>query len=318
MNVLVTGANGFVGRAVVRRLAQLRIKVRGAMRQAVPVEGCEPIAVGDIGARTDWREALAGIDVVVHLAARVHVMRDTAADPLAAFRAVNVEGTLALATASKAAGVRRFVFVSSVKVNGEATFDQPYSETDAAHPLDAYGISKWEAEQQLERALAGAIELIVLRPPLVYGPGVRGNFRALLDAVARRRPLPLGAIANRRSLVYVENLADALARCVSHEAAVNRTYLVSDGEDISSPDLVRALAAGMELAPRLIAVPPGLLLAAGRLLGRGPAVERLTGSLQIDSRRIRCELGWSPPYTLAEGLAATARWYRRERDAAAV
>lgn len=318
MNVLVTGANGFVGRAVVRRLAQLGMQVRGAMRKAVPVEGCEPVVVGDVGAQTDWQSALNGIDAVVHLAARVHVMRETAADPLAAFRAVNVAGTLALAQAAKAAGVRRFVFVSSIKVNGEATHERPYSETDAAHPVDAYGISKWEAEQQLGRALAGAVELTVVRAPLVYGPGVGGNFLALLQAVARRRPLPLGAIANRRSLLYVENLADALARCVSHEAAANRTYLVSDGEDISSPDLVRALAAGMEITPRLIAVPPGLLLAAGKLLGRGPAVERLTGSLQIDSRRIRCELGWSPPYTLGEGLAATARWYRRERDAAAV
>jgi nucleoside-diphosphate-sugar epimerase len=318
MNVLVTGANGFVGLPLCRLLARSRMRVRGAVRTAVSGGDFEPIAIGDIGANTAWDAALKDIDVVVHLAARVHIMRDSAPDPLAAFRAVNVHGTVRLAEAAREAGVKRFVFLSSAKVHGEASADHPFSEADRPQPYGPYAVSKWEAEQALAGIAGSDMQLVVLRPPLVYGPHVRGNFLALLRAVERRWPLPLGAIANRRSLLYVGNLADAIARSVSHVAAAGRTFLVSDGEDLSTPELVRALAAGLGVEPHLIKVPRALLLWGGTMIGRRAAVERLIGSLQVDSRRICSELDWMPPYSAAQGLEATARWYRQAGDSAAV
>ena len=277
----------------------------------------EPFVIGEIGAHTRWHAALDGIEVVVHLAARVHVMRDTAADPLAAFRAVNLDATAQLAEAARRAGVRRFVFVSSAKVHGEQTAKRAYTEEQPPQPQGPYAQSKWEAEQALARIAGNVMQLVVLRPPLVYGPHVRGNFLSLLKAIERRWPLPLAAIQNRRSLLYVENLVDAIARCVAYPQAAG-TFLVSDGEDLSTPQLVRALASGLSVAPRLLAVPRGLLLLGGALTGRRGAVARLTGSLQLDSSRIRRALDWSPPHPVAEGLAATARWYRQVRDGAAV
>ena len=246
----------------------------------------------------------------MHLAARVHIMRDDAADPLAEFRRVNVEGTRVLASAAAAAGVRRFVYLSSIKVNGESTL-RPFTETDPPSPEDAYGISKWEAERGLTQiARASAMQYVILRSPLVYGPGVRGNFLSLMLAVARGVPLPLAAIDNRRSLLYVGNLVDAIRVCLSHPAAAEQLFLVSDGQDVSSAELSRRLAAALQVRPRLVPVPVPLLRLAGRLAGRGAAIERLVGSLQVDSSRIRAILGWFPPFSLDEGLAETARWCR--------
>lgn len=311
MNVLVTGASGFVGTVLCRLLRQSGISVRGAVRSARAEGDFEPVVIGDIGANTDWSAALEGIELVVHLAARVHIMRDTAPDPLAAFRAVNLEGTANLAQQAKTAGAKRFVFLSSAKVQGESTPDRPFSEEQPPQPQGAYAVSKWEAEQALTRIAANALEYVIVRPPLLYGPRVRGNFLTLLKAVYRRWPLPLAAIDNRRSLLYVDNLAHAVARCMSHPAAAGKTFLVSDREDFSTPQLVRAVAAALEVRPRLLAVPPGWLRMAGALTGGAAAIERLTGSLQLDTSRIVRELRWSPPHTVVEGLAATARWYRQ-------
>jgi len=307
--VLVTGASGFVGRALCAALVSFGHRVRMAARAPQPdLPGA--VAVGDIGPATDWRAALAGIDSVVHLAARTHVLRETAADPLGEFRRTNVGGSERLARAAAAMGVRRFVFLSSVKVNGESTAARPFTESDAPYPEDAYGRTKLEAEQALAGiSAATGLEVVVLRPPLVYGPGVKGNFLRLMRLVARGLPLPLGAIRNQRSLVYVGNLADAIVKSLDAPQAAGRTYLVSDGEDLSTPDLVRGLARALGVKPRLLSLPPAALGLAATLAGKRAEFARLTGSLQVDSSRIRRELDWRPPFTLAHGLELTAKWY---------
>jgi len=308
MNILITGANGFVGRALCAELLRCGHAVRGALRQEggrALMEGVGPIVVGAINADTDWKAALATCNVVVHLAARVHVLDDTASDPLAAFRSTNTVATLNLARQAAQAGVKRFVFISSIKVNGEGR-DAPYRETDAAAPEDAYAISKWEAEQglrQIERETG--MEVVILRPPLVYGPGVKANFQRLLQVVRRGWPLPLGAIHNRRSLLYLGNFVDAIRLGIEHPAAAGQTFLLDDGEPVSTPQLIRALARAMGRPARLLAVPVGMLEFAGALLGKRAAVARLTGSLWVDGSAIRTHLGWVPPFSMAAGLAAT-------------
>lgn len=312
--ILVTGANGFVGRALCRELAAAGYRVRGAVRAVPWVAGIASVEwhpVGDVGPDTDWRKALDGVGRVVHLAARAHVMKEPEADPLAVFRRVNAAGTACLAAAAAQAGVRRLVLVSSVKVNGEASGARPFGDDDAPHPQDPYAVSKWEAEQALWRvARESGMEAVVLRPPLVYGPGVKGNFHSLLKAVAAGVPLPLGAIRNRRSLVYLGNLTDALSLVLFDPRAAGRTFLVSDGEDLSTPDLVRRLAAALGRRPRLIAVPVEVMQWAGKLLGKSDAVARLVSSLTVEASGLRTLLGWRPPFTLDQGLTATAAWYR--------
>jgi len=307
--ILVTGANGFIGRALCGELAASRRAVRKAVR--APVAGLpDAVAVGDLGPDTDWRAALEGVRGVVHLAARTHVLHETAADPLAEYRRINVAGTEQLARAAAACGVGRFVFLSSVKVNGERTGERPYSEDDAPRPEDAYGVSKWEAEQALARVAAETgLETTVLRPPLVYGPGVKGNFLRLMNLVARGVPLPLGAIANRRSVLYIGNLVDAIIKALAAPQAAGKTWLVSDGEDVSTPELVRALAQALGVKPRLLPLPLAALRVAAALAGRRDELTRLAGSLQVDSARLRRDLGWQPRYTLVQGLEQTARWY---------
>ena len=312
--VLVTGANGFVGRALCEALAASGRRVKRALRMAQPGRPDE-MAVGDIGADTDWRSALEGVSSVVHLAARTHVLRETAADSLAEYRRVNLDGTRRLAQQAGRAGVRRLVFVSSIKVNGEVT-ERPFTEDDAPRPEDAYGVSKWEAEQALAR-VAGetGLQVAVLRPPLVYGPEVKGNFLRLMGLVARGTPLPLASITNRRSLIYVGNLADAVIKAIDVPAAAGRAYLVSDGDDVSTPDLVRAIARALGVAPRLLPCPPAMLRLGAALTGKRAELARLTGSLQADGSRARRELGWQPRLSLAQGLAATARWYYSQSSA---
>jgi len=263
------------------------------------------VVVGDLGPATDWWQALAGCDAVVHLAARVHMMREDAVDPMALFRAINAEATLNLARQAAQAGVKRFVFVSTIKVSGEGR-DEPYRETDVPAPEDAYAISKWEAEQGLRRiAQETGLEVVILRPPLVYGPGVKANFLRLMQMVARGWPLPLGAIRNRRSVLYLGNFVDAIRACVEHPAAAGQTFLLDDGEAVSTPDLIRALATAMGRPARLVPVPVGVLQLAGALMGKRAAVARLTGSLFVDSSAIRSRLGWTPPFSMEAGLAAT-------------
>jgi UDP-glucose 4-epimerase len=313
MKVLVTGATGFVGRALCEHLVQHGFEVRAAVRSASAVlPGCDMVVVSEIGADTDWRHALEGVDAVAHLAARVHVMRERSADPLAEFRRVNVQGTVALARAAAAAGVKRLVFLSTVKVHGESS-THPFTEADAAQPQDAYAVSKWEAEQALAE-LAGptGLEYVILRPPLVYGPGVKANFRRLMQAVACGLPLPLARARNLRSLIYVGNLVDAMRVCLTHPAAANRRYLLADGEDLSTAQLVRELAAALNVRARVWPVPASWLRVAAALTGRRAAAERLFGALQVDCAALRRDTGWRPTYRLQEGLAQTVRDLRAD------
>ena len=307
--MLVTGANGFVGRALCAAAVAGNFIVRGATRSGDDLgDGVENVMVGGMDGETHWSNALQGVDIVIHLAARVHVMRDDAADPLAEFRRINTDGTEHLARSAAASGVKRLVYVSSIKVNGEATpAGLRYSERDAPAPQDAYGISKWEAEQALQRvAQQTGLEVVIVRPPLVYGVGVKGNFAQLMRVVARGIPLPFAALRNQRDLLYVGNLVDALLVCATHPAAVGQTYLLSDGEPVSTPELLRRLAQALGVRPRVFSFPPVLLRLAGKSVGKSAQIERLFGSLQVDSRKIREELNWRPPYRLQQGLLKTA------------
>ena len=308
---LITGTTGFVGSGVVARLAgegvQTLACVRGDM-VSMP-EGVRAVPVAELTANTDWRQVLAGVKSLVHLAARVHFMRDTESDPLNAFRAVNVEGTLNLARQAAAAGVKRFVFVSSVKVNGESTSPgRAFTEADTANPQDAYGQSKHEAEVGLRQIAADTcMEVVIIRPPLVYGPGVKANFAALMRAVQRGWPLPLGAVNNQRSLVALGNLVDFIITCITHPQAANKTFLVSDGQDLSTTELVRGMAQAAGVPARLLPVPVWALQAGASWLGKGNAVQRLCGNLQVDISKARNLLGWVPPVSVEEGLRRTMR-----------
>ena len=313
MRFLITGANGFVGKVLCAELLRQGQSVRAAVRQAKQMqETIEVAVVGNIDVNTDWQNALRGVDVVIHLAARVHIMRDTAADPLAEFRRINTAGTEHLAHCAAESGVKRLVYVSSIKVNGETTHgDNQLSTVNEVIPLDPYGISKWEAEQALRKvADETGLEVVIVRPSLAYGPGVKGNFAQLLSVVAKSIPLPFASIQNRRSLIYVGNLANALITCATHPAAAGQTYLVCDGEDISTPDLLRQLAKGMGVPAHLFPCPPKLLQVIGKLTGKSQQVERLLGSLRVDGDKMRADLNWTPPFSLHQGLQATAEWYR--------
>ena len=311
MQVLVTGAAGFVGRALCQHLEQHGFVVRRAVHRAVA--GLVGAWAGEIGPYTEWEPALSGIDLVVHLAARVHVASETSPEPMAEYRRVNVEGTRRLAEAAAASGVRRFIYLSSAKVHGEGA-PQRYTEADRPGPGDDYGWSKWEAEQALREVGARTgMEWTVLRPPLVYGPGVGANFLRLMRAVAHRRPLPLAAVRNARSLVFVGNLVDALRLCLTHPEAANSTFLVRDGEDVSTPDLVRRIARALGVVPVLFPVPVGLLRTLARVVGREHAIRRLVDCLRVDDTLIRGRLGWRPPYDVDQGLRETACWYKSLR-----
>lgn len=321
--VLVTGANGFVGRALVGALVRNNIDVSAVVRQdnsAITrnLTADLPVyAIGNIGPETNWAEALRGVQTVIHLAARVHVMHETTSNPLAEFRRINTFGTERLAVSAIRAGVRRLVYVSSIKVNGEATITEPFCASDAPNPNDPYAISKWEAEQVLGRIAAETgLEIVIVRPPLVYGPGVSGNFRALLKWVNRGIPLPLASIENRRSLVGIENFVDLLITCATHPSAAGEVFLVSDGEDLSTPELLRRVARALAKPTRLFSFPVPLLRAVTAFLGRGAQCERLCGSLVVDSRKSQEVLGWTPPLSVNDGLHNTAAWFLRTHTGA--
>jgi len=317
MNILITGGTGFVGTALLKRLGQEEGCVSVAVLAGERTDHLPPtvgkIVVPPLSGTAEYGAALQGIDIVVHLAARVHVMQDAVANPLEEFRKVNVTGTERLARQAAAAGVRRLVFMSSVKVNGEGRRDA-YCEEDPPAPADPYGISKWEAETVLaDIAKETGLEVVCIRSPLVYGPGVKANFLNMLKVIAKGLPLPLASVVNQRSLIYVGNLADALTTCAKHPAAAGQTYLLSDGEDVSTPELIRRTAKALDAPARLFPVPSGCMCLAGKLVGKSDAVERLLGSLTVDSRKIRRELGWLPPFSLDQGLAETAKWFLSSR-----
>lgn len=311
--MLVTGASGFIGRAFCTEAIRRGHLVRAALRASanLDVAGCEAVKISGIDADTDWTDALHGITTVVHLAARVHVMKDDSDDPLEEFRRVNVAGTENLARQAARAGVKRLVYVSSIKVNGEATSgEKKFTEMDVPSPQYPYDISKWEAEQALHRiAQETGLEVVIVRPPLVYGPGVKGNFISLFSAIDKGIPLPLAGASNARSLVYVGNLVDALIACATHPEAAGKTYLVSDGIAISTAELASEVATALGRSDRSFHFPPAVLRALAAMLGKSAQVDRLFGSLRIDSQKIRDELGWAPPYTLQQGLRETADWY---------
>ncbi|MGE6991994.1 UDP-glucose 4-epimerase family protein [Pseudomonas sp. NPDC047961] len=316
MRVLLTGASGFVGQAVLDRL----VIDAGAGHQVVASYRCLPSAQREgveycltptLGPEADWHSALVGVDAVIHCAARVHVMDDASADPLAEFRRVNVDGTLALARQAVLAGVRRFIFLSSIKVNGEGTpLGQPYCVDDTPAPQDPYGISKLEAEQAL-LALAEetAMEVVIIRPVLVYGPGVKANFRSMMNWLCRGVPLPLGAISNKRSLVALDNLVDLIVTCVEHPKAANQIFLISDGEDLSTTELLHRMGLALGKPARLLPVPAALLEASALLFGKRATAQRLCGSLQVDISTTCERLGWTPPVRVDDALAKTAAYY---------
>jgi len=311
MTTLVTGANGFVGSELCARMVRDGLAVRGAVRtlSSLP-DDIDAIAIGCLSSETDWTAALRSIDQVVHLAARVHFMKDKSADPLADFYRVNVEGTANLARQAAVAGVRRFVYLSSIKVNGECTQEgRPFTADDAPAPEDPYGISKHEAEQALRQIAAETgMEVVIIRPPLVYGPGVKANFKSMMRWLARGVPLPLAAVTqNRRSLIALDNLVDFIVTCLNHPAAANQTFLVSDGEDLSTAELLQRMGTAMGYPVRLFYVPQPLLRFGAKLLNKSGIYQRLLGSLQLDIFKTRLLLGWTPPISVAEGLRRTAQ-----------
>lgn len=308
--VLVTGASGFIGRNLCVFLKEKGYFIRGAVRNDVrDVSGAdEYIQVGDINESTNWQQALAGVDTIIHLAARVHIMNDAAADPVEAFRKVNVLGTEHLAQAAAKAGVRRFIFISSIGVNGEFTHGKPFTENDIPNPVGPYAVSKLEAEQSLRKVAENAgMEVVILRPPLVYGSGVKANFKNLIKIAGSGFPLPFKGIRNRRSFLYVGNLVDAVITCITHPLASGETFLVSDGQDMSTPDLIKMIACTMNKKPVLFSLHPDILKALCKIVGKAEELKKLTGSLLVDSSKIRNLLGWKLPFTMEEGIRETVK-----------
>lgn len=303
--LLVTGASGFVGSALIKSLAESsHFNVTAAIRSTGSLSNYRSVMIGDIDKSTGWAEALSGQAVVIHTAARSHVMSDESDNPLAEYRKVNVDGTLTLARQAAAVGVRRFIFISSVKVNGEQTQPrQPFTVNDNPNPQDHYGLSKWEAEQGLKNiAEETNMELVIIRPPLVYGPQVKGNFASLLRMVGAGMPLPLGCVDNSRSLVALDNLIDLIITCINHPNAANQLFLVSDGQDLSTTELLDKLALAMCKPSWLLPIPSSIIRFMAYLLGKQQVADRLLGSLQVDISNTKALLGWSPPVTVEEGL----------------
>ncbi|MBV1899527.1 MAG: SDR family oxidoreductase [Cycloclasticus sp.] len=314
--ILVTGATGFVGSSIVEQLWTSGHDVRACSRQrsdSFP-SAVEFIATGDLSENTEWRQALQDVGVVIHTAARAHIMNDVVADPLAEFRKVNTAGTLNLARQAAEAGVRRFVFISSIKVNGELTESVPFSSEDSFVPTDPYGLSKYEAEQGLlALAKETGMEVVIIRPTLVYGSGVKGNFASLLKWMKRGVPLPLGAIHNQRSLVALDNLVDFIIHCIDHPKASNEIFLISDGEDVSTTELLQKVAKAFDKRALLLPIPVSWMTLAAKLLGKADVANRLFGSLQVDSSKAYELLGWKPVITMDEQLKKIADVYLNEK-----
>ncbi|AAZ28046.1 UDP-glucose 4-epimerase family protein [Colwellia psychrerythraea] len=320
MKIAITGATGFLGKPLTKELSERFCddSIAPILRNlSQEFNNVNCIVVGDIGPMTDWSNKLEDIGCVIHCAARVHVMNEKNEDPLDAFREVNVRGTLVFAKAAAKSGVKRFIFVSSIKVNGESTTSKkPYKNSDEPSPKDPYGISKSEAEAGLKLiADETGMEVVIIRPPLVYGPGVKANFAAMLKFASTGIPLPFGCIShNKRSMVYVENLISLIVECIDNPNAANNTFLVSDDNDLSTKEFVNGLSAGLGKSGLMLPVPNALFSIAGKVLGKSAVIDRLCGSLQVDINHTKDTLSWQPPYSVVEGFAATARYFKDQRS----
>lgn len=316
MNILVTGSTGFIGQALINKLIIQNFNPIASVRKKNSLfpSSVKQITGGELLPNTSWEEALSDIDIVIHLAARVHIMDDTNTNPLAEFRKVNTKGTLNLARQAADSGVKRFIFLSSIKVNGETTTpNTPFTSTDTFVPSDPYGLSKYEAEQELKKmAKNTGMEVVVIRPPLVYGPNVKANFLSMMRWLHKSIPLPLGAIHNKRSLVALDNLIDLITLCIKHPAAENQTFLVSDDEDLSTTDLLKRMTKALGKPSRLIPVPSGIITLGAALLGKKDVAQRLCSSLQVDISHTKKTLNWKPPMSVDEALQKTANAYLKQ------
>jgi nucleoside-diphosphate-sugar epimerase len=318
LKILVTGTNGFIGSKLCHVLEENGFSIVAAVRGYIDTEAdcaTHTVSAGDIGPSTDWSLALNEIDVVIHLAARVHVMKESSKDPLAEYRRVNVEGTRHLSLMAARSGVKRFVYVSTVKVNGENTVEKSFSESDIPSPQNAYAISKWEAEEALrDIASQTGLEIVIIRPPLVYGPGAKGNMLSLMRYIDRGYPLPFGGIHNKRSFISLDNLADVLLTSTTNVNCAGQTFLVSDGDDLSTSELIKRIAAAMNRKSHLINIPEKLFSVIGTMMPPlRPILGRLTGSLVIDSTRFRSVAGWHPPQTVNAGIKDMVSEYLRHK-----
>jgi UDP-glucose 4-epimerase len=307
--VLVTGANGFVGNVLCQQLVTEGFKVRGAYRTKTTADSCpnniEKVIVGEINSNTDWQEALQDVNIIIHLAARVHVMQETETDPLSAFEAVNTLGTLNLAEQAASSGIKRLIFLSTIKVNGDQT-EKVYSASDVVNPSDPYALSKWHAEQGLQaiRKKSG-MEIVIIRPPLVYGPQVKGNFLRLIKLINKGLPIPLSSVKNKRSMVSIDNLCDLIKTCLVHAKADGEVFLVSDGHDLSTPELIRLISNALQKSARLLPFPVHWLYFFASLVHKRQEVERLCGSLLVEIKKNQEILNWQPPFTVSEGIRKT-------------
>ncbi len=309
--VLVTGANGFVGQVLCQLLVDKGISVKAVVRSSESHAGS--ISIGEINGDTNWQDALIGIDCVVHLAARVHVMNESAANPLNAFRHVNTAGSEKLARDAAKAGVKRLIYLSTIKVNGEQTYGVPFNEKVEHTPVDPYALSKWEAENSLRRiSIESGMEIVIIRAPLVYGPGVKGNFLTLLKLVSKGLPLPFASVKNKRSLVALSNLVDLIRECIVNPRAAGEIFLVSDGEDLSTAELIKVIALKMGKPSRLIPIPLPLLNVGATIIGKRSVARRLLGSLQVDSSSAHRVLGWVPPYSVEHEIDRVVDWHREK------
>ena len=310
--LLITGANGFVGKALCNYASSLEFQVKALTRAEYGFsDGIQNVVCGDLNSPSLLLDVMHGVDVVVHLAARVHVMQESSSDALAAYRAVNVGLTLNLAKQAAAAGVRRFIYMSSIKVNGERTeVGNAFDADDIPAPEDPYGVSKMEAENALfELSRLTGMEIVIIRPPLIYGPGVGANFKAMMHWLARRVPLPLGAINNRRSMVALNNLLSLIVTCISHPKAAGQVFLVSDDQDVSVTQLLKKLARAMKIPTVLVPVPVAVIKLVAAILGKSAVAQRLCDNLQVDIKKTKVILNWVPPLTVDDGLKVTTDWY---------
>lgn len=318
-NILITGGTGFISKALFTSLLSNNYKVRTTVRETAELEklpvGITGLTTGNLVHVTDWKPFLDGVDVVVHLAAHVHHMQDDGSNSEETYQQINVKVTQALAETASKSGVKRFVFISSIKAMGEETEPhETWNESSPCKPQDAYGRSKYDAEQALtDISHKTGLEVVILRVPLVYGPNLKANMARLFRIVDRGLPLPLGKVKNTRSLLFVGNLVDAIRLSLDHPKAVGQTFLVSDGEDISSPELIRRIAHALNRPARLLPFPPSVLRWAGRLTGKSSMVDRLLNSLEIDSSMIRKELNWTPPFSMNQGLQETSAWFKKAK-----